>query len=345
MAFRRRRRFSKRGRRSLKKRRFSKRKRSAQSQFTLRRPKKKVVKQLAPIVETKKFRGIWNKNTQAVPRYEVTPVAQANFEMPTDKAFYFISPETFNRMQFADTLTAHFASATGLDIDYGQQVQAMAKTCIEGNSIFSRFLKAKLSVSYPRMVAAPLGAPRAMQVIWGWCNPLCLTDHTTPKQDNVEWQGIVDYIENTIKDDFDSKDDPLEFRDKERRLYSIIGRRKVVNNLNDNIPNRVSITADAGTGATMPNMPVRIVHMKWPTNKKVEYTKSYPTPAAIEPGVGYSQLPEFAYPNQAYLPFVLCYNPDFAKYDKNYSPEGGSPTPDTEPITGRFNDCHWFYDA
>jgi hypothetical protein len=288
--------------------------RQAQKKFTLPKPKLAAVKQISNILEVKKFRGLDYDNN-------VAEWVQGTIEegtMPINSAGLSFMPDSFYRMQFQPDIIDQTSD----------EKRELSNDCIEGNSLFSKYLQVKCQIDYPDGLNAPSECPRPVEVIWGWCNPLNYTQFTTPRLDNVTPQQIRDHTLHAIAQEFNSMTDPMEFHDKHKRRYNIIGRRKMIPNNTRNVPTKVSPFNGMGAAASSK----LTLDINFPMMKKVNYTKSVPSDLSI---------PQFAYPNEAYLPFVFFFNPDYAMYDGQNYPDD----PGIEPIKFKFNDCHWFNDA
>lgn len=266
---------------------------AAQKKFKLRRPKKRVVKQLAPIAETKKFCGFYN-GAVLEPRSKLLDIASAGT--------LFI-PNSFMWMQRARDLT-------GDNIDFG----------FEGNSIFSKYLSMKFNLEYPYGANAPNKPCRPVEMVWGWCNPMLLTTRTTPKEDAVSRADITEHVSDAIGDDFDETNDELEFKTRRKRSYNVIGRKQLMPNQNKQLPAAIAAGSWAGHSAPLHR------NVTWKTMKKINLTRS------TDDETGDSKV--FSYPNEAYIPFIVFYNKDYASY---------GPT-DAEKIKITYNYCHWFND-
>lgn len=293
-------------------RRGTRPRRQAQKKFRLPKPKVSAVKQISNILETKKFKGLDYDTNMAEWR-------EGQIEsgtMPIDSAGLSFMPDSFYRMQFQPDIVEQSTDSE------------LAVNCIEGTSLFSKYLQCKVQIDYPDGLNAPSECPRPVEVIWGWCNALNYTDFTSPKIDEVTPAQIREHTLASIAAEFNSVTDPMEFHDKHKRRYNIIGRHKFKPNNLRNPPTKVSPFNGMNAAAS----PKLHFDINFPMMKKVNYTKSVPSDESI---------PQFAYPNEAYLPFVFLYNPDFAMYDGQNYPED----PGIQPIKFKFNDCHWFNDA
>lgn len=284
--------------------------RSAQSQFKLRRPKASVVNALQPVIETKKFCGYTNG---------IVPGPQEQ-SLSTTSISVVIVPNAYMHMQPESAGTVSQGSS------------------ISGNDIFSRYLSMKIMVEYPTSSMAPANVQvRPVELIWGWVRPLNLTKLTSPNSGTVSQGEITQNVVDQIGGDFDSQLDSMIFKDRVRRSYNIIGRKKLYPNNNKSVF-QDSWVPDLPSGYQQKGGPSPIMtSVNWPTQKKLEYSK---TDDSGSGGVG---IP-FAYPNQAYIPFIIFHNPDATSYDENTTnPETGAVEQRQVLITT--NSCHWFNDA
>lgn len=275
--------------------------RRAQKKFKLPTAKKRVVRNLQPVIETKKFLG-WTSGK--IPG----PVSHA---LPTTSAGLVIIPDAFmNMIAENQSLVTQGAS-------------------VSGNDIFSRYLTTKILCEYPVNAHAPIDMQvRPVTVIWGWCIPLNNTATTPHVVDAITRAEIVAHVNQQIGEDFNSDTDSMLFIDKRKRSYNIIGRKKLKPNNNSSIIQ--TMNQGALLSHTMGGPPPVRTSISWPMNKKVEYTASKDT-------LGVPVAP-FVYPNQAYVPFMVFYNPDYSAYVAD------SPSARTQ-INVSTNSCHWFNDA
>lgn len=280
----------------------------AQRKFILPKPSRRVVNQLTNLLETKKFQGLdYVLGTQ---EWKENPIEVGT--LPLTAAGVSFMPDSFYRMQFQSQIQSQL-SATNKDL---------ADNCIEGSSLFSKYLTCRIQIDYPDGTTAPNQCPRPVEIIWGWVNPLNFTEFTTPKIDEVTPAQIRDHTLDAIAAEFNSMTDPMEFHDKHKRRYNIIGRKKIRPDMRHQVPTRSQYDAPMGASSSKILTTINFKMMK-----KVNYTHST--------ALGDANTPQFAYPNEAYLPFVYLYNPDYAMY--NISGVGA--------VAFKFNDCHWFNDA
>ena len=286
-------------------------KRGVQQKFALQKPRASTVRQLANIAECKKFQGVtlYPEPTKiGIQQVYLSTTASATF-LPIQSFYYMRSKQDWNGL-----------------------------SAVEGKDIFSRYLQMKLEVKYPSTHFGPEGGTRPLEVIYGFVTPLNLTDRTTPKEDEVMEAEIQKHIIDQVAEDFDSANDTMEFKQRRRRGYNIVGRFKVKPNNNGLVPSPWrSDQAPGQIGTTIGDRDVPPLrrNINFKMMKKVRYHRSHQ-------GDPVDPIEPIIYPRSAYLPFVLLYNPDHANYSVNdYDP---SDNLQVKQIKVRHNDCHWFND-
>ena len=287
---------------------YGKRKSGAQKKFQLEKPAPKQVRALTNIAECKKFTG-----------YRMDP-----------------TPQPLGIKQF---YLSNSASATFIPIHPFYYMRARRDldiiSSVEGRDIFSKYLQTKLEIKYPQTRFGPRGGTRPIEIIYGFCAPINLSDRTTPDNDSPTEGDILDHVIDQVGDDFDSKDDTMEFKQRRKRQYNIVGRFKVKPNHNATVPSPLIAQAPTSTGWGENDVPVMRRNVNWKMMKKVRYHRSHQ---------GEPTDPEepILYPNEAYLPFLLIYNPDFDNYGENtVDPDGNH---EIRRCSIRYHSCHWFND-
>lgn len=282
------------------KRNNPRRQRSAQKKAQLSRPRKATVKSLSPILETKKFCG-WLQGVVPGPQTKYLSVG-ATASVHINPAFMWAQGETL--------------LGPGLPLP---------SSTIAGNDAFSKFLQTKISVEYPALNFMPTNTQiRPIEVIWGWVHPMNLTGLTIPSRTTPSRAQILAHVVNAVSEDFDSPADEMVFNDRKKRNYTVIGRRKLLPR------NNRQIIAQAVSNVTYGGTEIVRANLNWKTMKKVEYVPSNDT------GIGGLGDP-FIYPNQAYIPFYVLYNPDASRYVDS--------SDDRNKVKVVTNSCHWFNDA
>lgn len=284
-------------------------KKGVQKKFQLEKPTTRQVSALSNIAECKKFKGWFNYPEQEPIgiRQEYLSVTSSVSFVPLNAFYYMRSKRDLPKL----------ASA------------------IDGRDIFSKYLQTKLEIKYPQTQYGPQGGTRPIEVVFGFCAPLNLTDRTDPNEDAVTGEEIIEHITDIVGDDFDSKNDTMEFKDRRRRAYNIVGRFKVKPNNNSVVPSPLVATQPTTTGWGERDVPPIRRNVNFKMMKKVRYHRSHQ-------GTPQDPPDPIMYPNQAYLPFLLLYNPDHANYKLNTTDEEG--TLEVRQITMRHNTCHWFND-
>lgn len=295
------------------------RKRGVQQKFALTKPANRTVKALSNIAECKKWK--------AVTLYpEVQPLGIQQFYVSTTASATFIPVNSFLYLRS--------------QADFPQGSITGELRGLEGRDIFSKYLQMKLEIKYPETMFGPEGGTRPLEVIYGFTSPLNLTDRTAPVDSKVTQAEIEEHIVDIVARDFDTKDDTMEFKTRRRRAYNIVGRFKVKPNNNGLIPSPLrsnEVPGSVGSVLGERDTPPIRRNVHWKMNKKVRYKRS--TNGATDPD---PVLEPFVYPNGAYLPFILIYNPDHANYKVNTTNEQGEL--EVRQISIRHNDQHWFND-
>ena len=74
----------------------------------------------------------------------------------------------------------------------------LSANCLDGKSLFAKFLKLKIQVDYPDGAFAPSQTPRPVELIWGFVNPMNLSPYTTPTDKTVTADQITQHCINVI---------------------------------------------------------------------------------------------------------------------------------------------------
>lgn len=284
---------------------------AAQQKFKLQKAPRKTISNLSNMAECKKFTGYRmypNKEPLGIKQFYVSNTASATF-IPIHPFYYM-------------------RSRRDLDI----------LSSVEGRDIFSKYLQTKLEIKYPITMFGPRGGTRPIEVIYGFVTPLNLAEKTVPNNDEPTEQDILDHVIDQVGDDFDSKNDTMEFKQRRKRSYNIVGRFKVRPNNKTVVPSPLrsdQAPGQVGTVLGAGDVPTLRRNVSWNMMKKVRYHRSHQ-------GTPVDPLEPIIYPNEAYLPFLLIYNPDFANYGENTTnPDGDE---EIRRISIRYHSCHWFND-
>lgn len=293
----------------------TKRTTGVQNEFKLARPMPSTVKALSTMAECKKYR--WH-----------TGMASTSLVNQGIREFY-VNNDT-NACTF---LPLHSFISMKKSFNAGEYPWG-----VEGRDIFSKFLQMKLEITYPQARYGPKKGVRPLEVIYGFCEPLNLTDQTTPREDNVSNTEIGLHIAGQVGPDFDETNDSMLFQDRRRRAYNIVGRFKVKPDRRHLITGPIA-NADSGTAlSTNADPPPIRRNVTFKMNKKIRLWPS--TQVASGPASD-----PILYPRSAYLPFVALVNPDYENYEDNVPAQPDKPeTAEDHQIKVRYHDCHWFND-
>lgn len=200
-----------------------------------------------------------------------------------------------------------------------------------GKDIFVRYWKMKYKFDFPQGDDS-IRNPMRVQLIHGFVtNPTQYTPYTTPKDDEVTQDEYKAALFHQAEDSFDSPDDQLLFRIKNKSNIKILGKQWI----------RPDRTARVGvpqvpiwaSGSTIEGGPPDVTGtLSWPVNRKMRMTFTNNGP-----------LTAMNYNNQSWAPFVCIYNPD---YDSVYNPldTEGTEVPEDRRIQFQHNSCVWYQD-
>jgi len=235
----------------------------------------------------------------------------------------FPDPTDFRYMPVDDAQTIILPSP------YYSMNRGLTENEMVGSSIYGKYLKTKIQLLAPDG-ANMIDYPSNLYVIHGWVTaPLQATGLTTPTVNGTTYVDVFTHVYNYIKEYYSVRKDTLEFPEKRVQHIQFLGSRKVLTDKNSNLP-----ISGGGTGASNNSTfgalaPINI-SCKWDINRKIHYSKgtsvaSNGNPAAYPQAV-------FNYPNNAWLPFIVIFNPQFA------STPGWDPT---QPNNGTSNNDLW----
>lgn len=197
-------------------------------------------------------------------------------------------------------------------------------TDVENKAIYAKYLQMKLRLTFPS--GSNLLVPdQSLYVIHGYVRPTKLpttnfkiTNASTedvfiPASNNITPAYIPFHVMSQIYDDFNSEADQLSWTKKRaRRGYTILGYNKVTVDKDTAITSRTHLGAvTPGVGVQEGGPPQILRRITWPMKRKVQYT------LATSPGDNYK------YPNDAAIPFVCLYNPQWEKQGVDNRPESG----------------------
>jgi len=201
-----------------------------------------------------------------------------------------------------------------------------------GKDIFVRYHKMKYKFDFP-MGDDSIRSPMRLQLVWGFCtNPTQYTPYTTPTESTVSQSTYESAILAQVEDSFNSPDDQLLFRIKNKSNVRILGKKWI----------RPDRTARVGvpqvpiwaSGSTIEGGPPDVTGtISWPCNRKMRLTYTN--------GGGLGVPGNFN--NESWIPFVMIYSPD---YDSVYNPTDteGREVPEDRRIQFQHNSCLWYQD-
>lgn len=203
-----------------------------------------------------------------------------------------------------------------------------------GKDIFIRYWKMKYKFDFPQDEDS-IRSPMRLQLIHGFCtNPTQYTPYTTPKDSTVTQQEYANHVLKQIEDGWNSPDDQLEFRVKNKSNLRVLGKQWIRPDRTARIglPQQYSWATSTPGGELVGGPPDVTGTLTWPMNRKYrfEYTSN-------------GENDSMNYNNQNWIPFVIIYNPDF---DSVYNPDDteGHEVPEDRRIQFQHNSCVWYQD-
>lgn len=200
-----------------------------------------------------------------------------------------------------------------------------------GDSIFSKYISMKLNFVFPRGQNVITNTYR-IQIIHGWMTaPLSLDDSgvTSFAKSTVSRAGIDSVVTNRIAPAFNQAADRMNFRDKQKTIYKVEGKKWVKLNRNGMISTSTLLAPGAG------GPPDYFHQINWKPMRKVNLQYSDDTSSSLPPS-------PYHYPNESWVPFVCIFTPD---KDNLTNPDPTKPMPDESRVLLQAMNCHWYSDS
>ena len=214
---------------------------------------------------------------------------------------------------------------------FTQQQRGLLEHQMIGNSIFVKYLKAKIKIDFPPINI--LTKPAKLYLIHGWMTtPPNWTTATTPAINTATTADLQNHINQRLRNYFNELQDQMLFRPKSYdNGIKVIKKQEICPDLQK----QFSIPAEqpSGVGSLYGSIPSVMKSCSWTVNRKIHFTDS-------DNGVG---LTDYLYPNNSWLPFMVLYNPDF----KAFTPDAGDPAPTREGnrLHVLMNNQIWYSDS
>lgn len=204
-----------------------------------------------------------------------------------------------------------------------------------GSSIFSKYYSMKLKFVFPRDEYS-IQKNYRIQVIHGWMTaPYGLpevSNNYIPQRGSVTTADLVTIQQDRLSPAWTHgsfSNDDLEFRNKEKKIYRVEGKQWIRPNRNNQIGFAQQFGRYAAeTDHLIGGIPDVKVQLQWKPMRKINLTDST--------NGGGSNTP-FLYPNEAWIPFVCVYTPDFENLPVDSTT--------ANLVQCHYNDCHWYSDS
>ena len=212
-----------------------------------------------------------------------------------------------------------------------------AYTCMEqgigehqmlGNSVFSKYLNAKVQIRFPGGQNLISDRHYPMELICGWVpSSMALSTFTTPQVNQASPSDITTFVVQRISEYFNARTDKLDFIPKHASNLRITYRRKIKPDLSKSTVGPASVYDQAG------HIPDVMLYPKWTTNKKISFEEGN----TYGDGAGVDRRNFF--PNYSWIPFMVVYSP------MSQGEAGNSPLPEAKCPRISYNVAHYYTDS
>ena len=285
--------------------------------------KKQMAIRRAPLVETYK--------------YQSAPGTNSNFRLDRESAYNQVLNQAF---------VAAYTQKLDIPNDGLSTTAAYGPSC-RGRDIYSKMTATKLRFDFPEDNFSIRDNYTPPTVYWGWIKKTMFkTSDTAITPALVTQAHFNQLIDEQMKGQFNEANDKLDFRDRRTTQYKIIGKKRVIPNRNKAITIPLIKTGDDVTGGPASGAPIAdgvgvrgglppvFVTCKWDVNRKIELQDSK---SWLGGGAGTDE--SRFYPADTYIPFIVVFNPSFAKQFADSSGEQKG------QILVSYNSVHYYTDS
>lgn len=212
---------------------------------------------------------------------------------------------------------------------YWSMEQGTGEDKMLGQSVFSRYLNAKVQIRFPGGENAITDRHYPMELVCGWIpSSIHATTFTTPKVGDILPADINTYIIKAVSEYFNARTDKLDFIPKHASTIKITYRKRI----RSNQMKHNTLTLQSDYGQTEGLIPDVNLFPKWKTNKKVFYERG----ANV---IRFAGTNNHFYPNYSWIPFMVVYSPMFA------GEAGNAPLPVEKQPRVCYNVAHYYTDS
>lgn len=221
----------------------------------------------------------------------------------------------------------------------GLSTSATFGPTVRGRDVFSKLTSMKLRFDFPENEFSIRTNYTPPQLIHGWVKKTMFkTSDTTPTPAQVQESHFSNEINHLLTQQFNEANDRLDFRDRRASEYIILGKQDIKPNLNKSINHNyfnrnvamaepVSSTSPMPEGVYQSTPPV-FKTLTWKLNRKIGLQESTSWASG-----GVSRF----YPSDCWIPFVIVFNPSYAKQIDATNSKG--------QIVVSYNSVHYYTDS
>lgn len=220
--------------------------------------------------------------------------------------------------------------------------QGVGDDRFNGDEVTLKYLTQKLRFRFPTD-SNSIVKPYRLQVIWGFITRPAGFNNFVPggqaTDNTLSRKHFNDLAEDLISDPWNSSEDEMNFRTKQKSIYKIIGKKWVKPDRRHMIS--MPASANASSGSLDGSVPDVRMTINWPVKgRKWRLTYSVdthdPGKGAPDPTAG---AQPFWYNNENWIPWTVLYSPDYDNVN------GGEYATDLDKVRVSHNCKCWFTDS
>lgn len=281
------------------------------------------------LVGPRKFSSRPRRKQAPTKRFKVAKKQMIKSRQPLVETKSRIQSEIESLPQIVNPKTFISASAvfTPLPLHaYTNMDQGIGEDQMLGQSVFSRYLNAKVQIRFPGGANLIDDRQYPMELICGWVpSSMALSTFTTPTAAAAIPSDITAYVITRVSEYFNARTDRLDFIPKHAANIKITYRKKIRPNQSKN----TVLSPDSNSLTLEGHIPDVMLYPKWKTNKKVFF----------EQGAVISGGRRNFYPNYSWIPFMVLYCPMYAGED------GTKPLAVDKVPRVSYNVAHYYTDS
>lgn len=224
-----------------------------------------------------------------------------------------------------------------------EMTQGLDEDQMVGTTVFNKYYSMKVKINFP--TEHPINDNFRAQLVWGWRTaPLAVPSSVptgfpagTPTRTTITRDQINNMVISSVSAGFNQNVDQMNFRDKEKTIYKVVGKRWVKPDRRHQIGKTQQAVGyidpddDKFKTENIGSIPPWTHQITFKPMKKTKYERG--------PFDGPNATIRY-FPNESWIPWVGLYTPNIGSYY-----EDGGVVPDSAKLQFSTNDCLWFTDS